>query len=307
MNKRELVGAVAAHTDSDAKSAQKIVDGTIDVILATVAKGEVVNLSGFAKFERKSRPARLARNPQTGATVKVPAKKVAKITALKGFKDVALGAVKPPKLAADPGHEGPGQEGRRPARKAAGRRRRRRPRPRRRRPEGPGQEGRGGQARPAPARRADAARPRAGVEQPLHHGHVEPPVELPADLALHADQLEAAGGVERPRRRAAGLDPGHDGVEAAGGGHVDHVAEQRPAHALAVVRPGRRRPSPRPWCGTPPAPCRATGRRSRSRRRSSTATTAAKAPERAASHARWSSRLRGTRSKVAVEVSTSTL
>jgi DNA-binding protein HU-beta len=61
-----------------------------------------VNLSGFAKFERKSRPARLARNPQTGATVKVPAKKVAKITALKGFKDVALGAVKPPKLAAIP-------------------------------------------------------------------------------------------------------------------------------------------------------------------------------------------------------------
>jgi DNA-binding protein HU-beta len=102
VNKRELVGAVAAHTDSDIKSAQKIVDGTIDVILATVAKGEVVNLSGFAKFERKSRPARLARNPQTGATVKVPAKKVAKITALKGFKDVALGAVKPPKLAATP-------------------------------------------------------------------------------------------------------------------------------------------------------------------------------------------------------------
>src|SRR6476661_3595791 len=57
VNKRELVGAVAAHTETDAKSAQKIVDGTIDVILATVAKGEVVNLSGFAKFERKSRPA----------------------------------------------------------------------------------------------------------------------------------------------------------------------------------------------------------------------------------------------------------
>jgi len=115
VNKRELVGAVAAHTDSDAKSAQKIVDGTIDVILATVAKGEIVNLSGFAKFERKSRPARLARNPQTGATVKVPAKKVAKITALKGFKDVALGVVKPPKLAA----VAPVRKAAAPARKAA--------------------------------------------------------------------------------------------------------------------------------------------------------------------------------------------
>jgi DNA-binding protein HU-beta len=119
VNKRELVGAVAAHTDSDAKSAQKIVDGTIDVILATVAKGEVVNLSGFAKFERKSRPARLARNPQTGATVKVPAKKVAKITALKGFKDVALGAVKPPRLAATPAAKVPAKKAAAPARKAA--------------------------------------------------------------------------------------------------------------------------------------------------------------------------------------------
>jgi DNA-binding protein HU-beta len=107
VNKRELVSAVAAHTDTDNKSVQKIVDGTVEVILATVAKGEVVNLAGFAKFERKSRPARLARNPQTGATVKVPAKKVAKITALKGFKDVALGTVKPPKLAAAPVKKAP--------------------------------------------------------------------------------------------------------------------------------------------------------------------------------------------------------
>jgi DNA-binding protein HU-beta len=100
VNKRELVNAVAVHTDTDPKTAMKVVDGTVDVILATVAKGEVVSLAGFAKFERKSRPARVARNPQTGAAVKVPAKKVAKITALKGFKDVALGAAKPPKLGA---------------------------------------------------------------------------------------------------------------------------------------------------------------------------------------------------------------
>jgi len=122
VNKRELVGAVAAHTETDGKSAQKIVDGTIDVILATVAKGDVVNLSGFAKFERKSRPARLARNPQTGATVKVPAKKVAKITALKGFKDVALGTVKPPRLAAAapaPAKKAAGKKAAAPARRAA--------------------------------------------------------------------------------------------------------------------------------------------------------------------------------------------
>jgi DNA-binding protein HU-beta len=119
VNKRDLVGAVAAHTETDVKSAQKIVEGAIDVILATVAKGEVVTLAGFAKFERKNRPARLARNPQTGATVKVAAKKVAKITALKGFKDVALGAVKPPKLAAVPAAKAPAKKAAAPARKVA--------------------------------------------------------------------------------------------------------------------------------------------------------------------------------------------
>ncbi len=98
MKKRELIQAVALHTDVDNKTAAKLVEGTIDVILATVAKGEIVNLSGFAKFAKIKRPARMARNPATGETIKVKAKTVAKITALKGFKDIALGAAPAPKL-----------------------------------------------------------------------------------------------------------------------------------------------------------------------------------------------------------------
>ncbi|MEN9822344.1 MAG: hypothetical protein RLZ04_770, partial [Actinomycetota bacterium] len=82
----------------DNKTAAKMVEGTIDVILATVAKGEIVNISGFAKFAKIKRPARMARNPATGETIKVKAKTVAKITALKGFKDIALGAAPAPKL-----------------------------------------------------------------------------------------------------------------------------------------------------------------------------------------------------------------
>lgn len=98
MKKRELIEAVAAHTGVERKVAGSIVDGTIEVILATVAKGEVVALTGFAKFEKRKRPARIGRNPATGAPVKIAAKTVAKITALKGFKDVALGAAPAPKL-----------------------------------------------------------------------------------------------------------------------------------------------------------------------------------------------------------------
>jgi DNA-binding protein HU-beta len=98
MKKRELVEAVALHTGVDKKTVGSIVEGTIDVILASVAKGEQVALSGFAKFEQRKRPARLARNPATGETVKVAAKTVAKITALKMFKDIALGKAPAPKL-----------------------------------------------------------------------------------------------------------------------------------------------------------------------------------------------------------------
>ena len=102
MKKRELIQAVALHTGLSPKDATKAVEGTIDVILANVAKGEVVNLSGFAKFAKIKRKARTGRNPATGATIKIPAKTVAKITALKGFKDIALGAAPAPKLNTKP-------------------------------------------------------------------------------------------------------------------------------------------------------------------------------------------------------------
>ena len=98
MKKRELIQAVAIHTDTDNKTAARIVEGTIEVILANVAKGEVVNISGFAKFAKIKRPARMGRNPATGEQIKIAAKTVAKITALKGFKDIALGVAPAPKL-----------------------------------------------------------------------------------------------------------------------------------------------------------------------------------------------------------------
>src|SRR4051812_24868902 len=98
MRKRELAQAVAAHTDVDPKVAATVIDGTLEVILATVAKGEDVALTGFAKFSKLKRPARMARNPATGEAVRVRTKTVAKITPLKGFKDVVLGVAAAPKL-----------------------------------------------------------------------------------------------------------------------------------------------------------------------------------------------------------------
>ena len=71
----------------------------VSTVTDTVASGEPVVLTGFAKFVRVERGPRIARNPQTGAPVKVPAKKAARITPLKAFKDAVV-AGKPVKKAA---------------------------------------------------------------------------------------------------------------------------------------------------------------------------------------------------------------
>src|SRR4051794_26005027 len=90
MNRRELVLALAERLDVDRKTADAALTAVVDEITAQVAKGETVSLPGFAKFARIDRPARMGRNPATGETIKIAAKRVAKITPLKAFKDAAL-------------------------------------------------------------------------------------------------------------------------------------------------------------------------------------------------------------------------
>ena len=99
MNRRELVNAVAAHTGSEPREVDRALKGVTEVITAVVAKGEPVNISGFAKFARQDRPARMGRNPATGEAIKIKASKKAKITPLKAFKDMVLAPSSAPKLA----------------------------------------------------------------------------------------------------------------------------------------------------------------------------------------------------------------
>ena len=98
MNRRELVTAVAAQTGTEPKVVDGVLRGFTEVILATVSKGDPVVLSGFAKFAKIQTKARMGRNPATGEAIKIKASKKARITPLKGFKDVVLGAAPAPKL-----------------------------------------------------------------------------------------------------------------------------------------------------------------------------------------------------------------
>jgi DNA-binding protein HU-beta len=99
MNKRELSAAVAERIGVERRVVEGVLAEIVATITDTVASGEDVVLTGFAKFRRVERGPRLARNPQTGAQVRVPAKKAARITPLKTFKDTVVTG-KPAKKAA---------------------------------------------------------------------------------------------------------------------------------------------------------------------------------------------------------------
>ena len=87
MNKGELVAALAAKTELSKKDSEAALNGLIEVIGDTIAKGEKVQLIGFGTFESKSRPARVARNPRTGEEVKIAASKAPAFKAGKALKD----------------------------------------------------------------------------------------------------------------------------------------------------------------------------------------------------------------------------
>jgi DNA-binding protein HU-beta len=98
MNKRELAKAVAVQADVDLKTVSTVLEGFTDVVTAVVSKGEPVAITGFAKFVKVDRPARMGRNPATGETIRIKASKKARITPVKAFKDAVMSPGGAPKL-----------------------------------------------------------------------------------------------------------------------------------------------------------------------------------------------------------------
>jgi DNA-binding protein HU-beta len=87
MNKTELVAAVAEAAGLSKKDAEKALNAFQDVVKKQLKKGNKVQLVGFGTFEVTKRAAREGRNPQTGATMKIPASKAPKFKAGKALKD----------------------------------------------------------------------------------------------------------------------------------------------------------------------------------------------------------------------------
>ncbi|MBT2398016.1 HU family DNA-binding protein [Streptomyces sp. ISL-100] len=96
MNKAQLVEAIADKVGGRQQAADAV-DAVLDAIVRATVAGDRVSVTGFGSFEKVERPARYARNPQTGERVRVKKTSVPRFRAGQGFKDLVSGSKKLPK------------------------------------------------------------------------------------------------------------------------------------------------------------------------------------------------------------------
>lgn len=81
MNKAELIAHLSGETGITKTQANAALNSFVGAVTKTLKKGDKVTLVGFGTFSVSKRAARVGRNPQTGAPIKIKAKKVAKFKA----------------------------------------------------------------------------------------------------------------------------------------------------------------------------------------------------------------------------------
>jgi DNA-binding protein HU-beta len=96
VNKAQLVEAIADKVGGRQQAAEAV-DAVLDAIVRATVSGDRVSVTGFGSFEKVDRPARYARNPQTGERVRVKKTSVPRFRAGQGFKDLVSGSKKLPR------------------------------------------------------------------------------------------------------------------------------------------------------------------------------------------------------------------
>ena len=86
MNKQELIARIAKDTGSSKAGAAAAVDSLIAGITSSLKKGDSITFVGFGTFKTSQRKARMARNPQTGAAIKIPKRRVPRFSAGKALR-----------------------------------------------------------------------------------------------------------------------------------------------------------------------------------------------------------------------------
>jgi len=88
MTKTQLVAALAEACNTDKSTANQTLEALTNIVTNEVAAGGAVTLPGLGKFQCRSRPERMVRNPATGEQFMKPADRVAKVSIAKALKDV---------------------------------------------------------------------------------------------------------------------------------------------------------------------------------------------------------------------------
>lgn len=89
LNKSELVAKIAAGTGESQATVDRVLGGLFDTLAESVSAGTKVSIPGWLAVERTSRAARTGRNPQTGATIEIPAGFSVKVSAGSKLKAAA--------------------------------------------------------------------------------------------------------------------------------------------------------------------------------------------------------------------------
>jgi DNA-binding protein HU-beta len=87
VNRTELVEAVVTKTELDKKKAEEAVAAVTDLVMAEIKAGNKVAIFGFGTFSPSARAARMGRNPQTGAPVRIAASRGVRFAPASAFKE----------------------------------------------------------------------------------------------------------------------------------------------------------------------------------------------------------------------------
>lgn len=90
MNKNDLAVLAMERHELSRKDAIAMLDALFQDIQDAVTSGDTVKIPGFGQFKVRDRAARMGRNPQTGAPVKIAAKRVFKFMPAKALKDAVM-------------------------------------------------------------------------------------------------------------------------------------------------------------------------------------------------------------------------
>lgn len=86
-NLKDLTNLVAAKMDITKKDAEAAIKATFEAITEQMVAGEIVRIPNFGTFEKNEKEARMARNPQTGEPIEVPAHGAPRFKASSILKD----------------------------------------------------------------------------------------------------------------------------------------------------------------------------------------------------------------------------